>query len=130
MRAVYVMIAGLAIACSSSPKTTTTGTSPTPSDRNVITETEIMQMPSVSLYDLIQKVRPDFLRSRGASSFSDTKTEYPVVFVDGRLYGDMASLRTLVSSQISQVRYYDAMAAQAKFGVIKASGVIDVTVRQ
>lgn len=129
MRAVYAVIAGLTVACSSNPKTTT-GTTAAPIDRNVITETEIMQMPSVSLYDLIQKVRPDFLRSRGASSFSDTKQEYPVVFVDGRLYGDLSSLRSLVSSQISQVRYYDAMAAQAKFGVIQGSGVIDVTVRQ
>jgi len=91
---------------------------------------EIAQLPSSSLYDLIQKVRPEFLRSRGTSSFNDTNTEYPVVFVDGRQYGDMASLRTLVSAQISQVRYYDAMAAQARFGVIKASGVIDVTVKQ
>ena len=129
MRAVYVVIAGLAVACSSNPKTTTE-TGATPSDRNIITQAEIAQLPSSSLYDLIQKVRPEFLRSRGTSSFSDTNTEYPVVFVDGRQYGDMASLRTLVSAQISQVRYYDAMAAQAKFGVIKASGVIDVTVKQ
>jgi hypothetical protein len=129
MRAVYVVIAGLAVACSSNPKTTTETTA-TSSDRNIITETEIAQMPSTSLYDLIQKVRPEFLRSRGTSSFSTANTEYPVVFVDGRAYGDMASLRTLVSAQVSQVRYYDAMAAQAKFGVIKASGVIDVTVKQ
>jgi hypothetical protein len=129
MRAVYAVIAGLAVACSSNPKTTTE-TGATPSDRNIITQAEIAQLPSSSLYDLIQKVRPEFLRSRGTSSFSDTNTEYPVVFVDGRQYGDMASLRTLVSAQISQVRYYDAMAAQAKFGVIKASGVIDVTVKQ
>jgi len=129
MRAVYAVIAGLAVACSSNPKTTTE-TGATPSDRNIITQAEIAQLPSSSLYDLIQKVRPEFLRSRGTSSFNDTNTEYPVVFVDGRQYGDMASLRTLVSAQISQVRYYDAMAAQAKFGVIKASGVIDVTVKQ
>ena len=129
MRAVYAVIAGLAVACSSNPKTTTETTA-TSGDRNIITETEIAQLPSSSLYDLIQKVRPEFLRSRGTSSFSNTDTEYPVVFVDGRLYGDMASLRTLVSAQISQVRYYDAMAAQAKYGVIKASGVIDVTVKQ
>jgi len=129
MRAVYAVIAGLAVACSSNPKTTT-ATTETSGDRNIITQTEIAQLPSSSLYDLIQKVRPEFLRSRGTSSFSTPNTEYPVVFVDGRQYGDIASLRTLVSAQISQVRFYDAMSAQAKFGVIKASGVIDVTVKQ
>jgi hypothetical protein len=129
MRAIPLIALALATACSSTPKASNTA-GHAPSDRNVITESEIMSLPSVSLYDLIQKTRPDFLRSRGKSSFSNTDTEYPVVFVDGRMYGDMSSLRTLVSSQVSMVRYYDALNAQAKFGVIKASGVIEVTIRQ
>ncbi len=53
-----------------------------------------------------------------------------MVYVDDRQYGDIASLRTLIPSQVSLVRYYDPQMASGKYGLTAGSGVIDVTTRQ
>jgi len=129
MRGVYVFAMVAAVACASSKNQRASG--PASSDRNVITEEEIRTIPASNLYELVQKVRPNMLRSRGQSSLGgSTVSDYPVVFVDGRSYGDVGSLRSLIPSQVSMVRYYDASDAAGKFGTINGSGVIDVTTRQ
>jgi hypothetical protein len=126
MRKLYLIALAGSIACASS----STGIARQPTDRNVIYQTELESVGSTNLYELIEKVRPNFLRSRGPTSFSSTGDEYPVVFVDGRRYGDLASLKSLITSQVSEVRYYDASSAAAKFGMINAPGVIDVHIKQ
>jgi hypothetical protein len=133
MRSLYLTALATVLACASQSGTNpAAGTVAGLSDRNIISETEIQSVPSVNLYELISKLRPNFLRSRGPQSLSSgsTASEYAAVYMDGRPYGDIASLRSIVSSQVSQVRYYDASDASAKFGIINANGVIDVTIRQ
>jgi hypothetical protein len=126
MRKVYLIALAGAVACAS----TTTGIPRQPTDRNVIYQTELESVGSSNLYELIERVRPNFLRSRGPTSLTTAGDEYPIVFVDGRRYGDLASLKSLITSQVSEVRYYDASAAAAKFGMINAPGVIDVHIKQ
>ena len=100
-------------------------------DRNVITAEEIASVPSANLYDLIEKLRPNMLRSRGPQSLGGTApSEYPDVYMDGRRYGDVSSLKSIVSSQVGRVRYYGSSEAAAKFGMINSSGVIEVTTKQ
>jgi len=89
-----------------------------------------MSVPSSSLYDLIEKVRPNFLRSRGANSFGTQSSEYASVYVDEHPYGDIGSLRSLVTGQIGMVRYYDPIAAQQKFGLTSGNGVISVYIKR
>lgn len=115
------------LACSSSGSGTSTAPRP---DRNVITATELMSVPSSSLYDVIEKLRPQFLRSRGPTSINLPSEEYPAVYVDERPYGDIGSLRTLVTGQIGEVHYYDPMSAQQKFGLTSGSGVISVYIKR
>ena len=127
MRKLYLLALAGAIGCASGAA----GTPRAPTDRNVINQAELESVASTNLYELVEKVRPNFLRSRGQSSLNSSATlEYPAVYVDGRPYGDIASLRSLVTSQVSQVRYYDAPSAAARFGAINAPGVIDVTIKQ
>jgi len=95
-------------------------------DRNVITETELATMPTSNLYEAIERLRPNFLRSRGQMSINARGSEYAAVYMDGRPYGDIASLRQIVSTQVETVHYYDAPSAQQKFGMISGSGVIEV----
>jgi hypothetical protein len=129
MRNLYLIALALAMACASGGSSSGLPARP-PVDRNVITQTDLESVGSTNLYELIEKVRPNFLRSRGQSSFSSSGVEYPAVYVDGRPYGDLASLKSLITSQVSEVRYYDAPAAAAKFGTINAPGVIDVHIKQ
>jgi TonB-dependent Receptor Plug Domain len=124
MKGLYLFALVAAVGCASG------GTAGPGIDRNVITESELRSVPASNLYELIEKVRPNFLRSRGASSISMPGGEYAVVYLDGRSYGDLASLRSLIPSQVSQVRYYDASTAASRFGMISATGVIDVASKQ
>lgn len=102
-----------------------------PFDRNLITEAELASVPSGNLYEAIEKIRPAMLRSRGQASFSGPSVnDYPEVFVDGRKYGDITSLRSIVTSQVGGVRYYGSSDAAAKFGMISGSGVISVAIKQ
>jgi len=128
MKRLYLFALASAIACASGGA----GTSAAPRvDRNVITEQEIQSVPSSSLYDLIEKLRPHFLRSRGATSISTAGvSECAVVYVDGRSYGDIGSLRSIVANQVSEVHYYDATSAAQRFGMINGSGVIEVTIKR
>jgi hypothetical protein len=133
MRRFYLTAVLTAFACASqSGPNAPAGTVVANSDRNIISATEIQSVPSANLYDLISKLRPHFLRSRGPQSLSSgsTATEYATVYMDGRPYGDIASLRSIVSSQVSEVRYYDASSAAAKFGMINSNGVIEVIIKQ
>ena len=128
-KGIYLLALASVVACASSKSDRA---SPNlGSDRNVITEEEIRSVPASNLYELVSKLRPQMLRAHGQSTLGgSTASDFPVVYVDGRNYGDIASLRSLIPSQVSLVRYYDATNAAGKFGTIAGSGVIEVTTRQ
>jgi len=128
MRRFQLFALAAVVACASSG-TKTEAVAPG-QDRNTITETELMSTSSSSLYDAIEKLRPNFLRSHGASSFTNQTNEYPVVYVDEHLYGEMASLRSIVTAQVGSVRYYDQITAQQKFGLTSGNGVISVYIKR
>ena len=125
----FFAMAALIVACSANKSTR--ASPPMGSDRNMISEEEIRTVPAASVYELVSKLRPQMLRARGQSSLGGTTaSDYPIVYLDGRQYGDIGSLRSLVPSQVSLIRFYDATDAAGKFGQINAGGVIDVTSRQ
>ena len=131
MKKLYLLALATTLACASSPKSDRAAITPGGSDRNVITQEEIRSVPASNLYDLVEKLRPQMLRARGQSTLGgSTASDYPLVYVDGRQYGDIGSLRSLIPSQVSMVRYYDPTMASGKFGMTAGSGVIDVTTRQ
>ena len=124
MRKLYLFALATVIACASSG---TSASNPPHTDRNVILANELASVPQGNLFEVIQRLRPNFLRSRGESSIAIQGADYPTVYMDGRVYGDVGSLRQIVSSQVEAVRYYDAPSAQQRFGMISGSGVIEVT---
>jgi hypothetical protein len=129
MRGLYLFALAATLACASGGAGGA-GSGPAV-DRNVITETELRSLPSSSLYDFIEKSRPNFLRSRGASSINAPEsTAYAKVYVDGNAYGEIGSLRSIVTAQVQQVRYYDAISAQQKYGMTSSNGVIEVTTKR
>jgi outer membrane receptor for ferrienterochelin and colicin len=52
------------------------------------------------------------------------------VYVDGQLFGLLATLRTIPSAQISEIRLYRSWEAMTKFGNGNMGGVIAITTRQ
>jgi hypothetical protein len=95
-----------------------------------ITESEIDSAHAATAYDVIHKLRPQFLISRGKLSL-DTRVApaLPRIYLDDQFYGDAAVLRGISTSTIESIRYYSAADAQYKYGHDNAAGVIAITTK-
>jgi hypothetical protein len=81
-------------------------------------------------YDAISRLRPNWL-TRGTTSFDPPTTERPIVFVEGRRYGELDSLHSLDARLIAELRFYSAAEAGGRFGMQGGlSGVIEVTMKK
>jgi hypothetical protein len=99
-------------------------------DSSVITEAEIANSGAVTAYDAIKKVHANFLSYRGPTSLNQTSSPVPTVYVDGQLFGLLATLKMIPSAQISEIRLYRSWEAMTKFGNGNMGGVIAITTRQ
>ncbi|HEX7424350.1 MAG TPA: hypothetical protein VF311_10770 [Terriglobales bacterium] len=97
----------------------------------LITEDEVEASRASTAYDVIQRLRANFLSYRGETSFDKSRSApYPTVYVDGQEFGPIASLRNLPASQIGAIRLYRSWEATTKFGTGNMGGVIAVTTRR
>ncbi|HEY8852546.1 MAG TPA: hypothetical protein VIM36_10220 [Gemmatimonadaceae bacterium] len=97
----------------------------------LITQDEIEASRAPTAYEVIQKLRANFLTYRGETSFDRSKSQpYPTVYVDGQEYGSVGMLRNIPASQVSTIRLYRAWEATTKFGTGNMGGVIAITTRQ
>ena len=97
-------------------------------DPNVIRIDEAQSVEASSAYELVRKLRPSFLASRGPTTILGASSAYPTVFVDGMRYGTIGSLSVIPASWISEVRLYRT-AAPPQFGSDNMSGVLAITTR-
>jgi hypothetical protein len=96
---------------------------------STLTAAEIAAVNISDLYDVIHRVRPNYLRVRGNSSVDTTLTGaslFPNVYIDGQLLGDVSSLHNIIASQVKVVHYYNPAQGSIKFGTQNKSGVIEV----
>lgn len=75
-----------------------------------------------SAYDLIQKLRPIWLRKRGQTSF--TQEGDIVVYLDGTRLGDREALRSLRTESLETLQYMDARRATNRYGAGHVNGAI------
>jgi hypothetical protein len=81
-------------------------------------------------WDAISRLRPSWLQ-RGTASFDPPSTDFPVVFVDGRRYGDLESLRNIDANQIADVRFFSVAEAGGRYGMQSGlSGVIEISLKK
>jgi hypothetical protein len=86
---------------------------------------------SGSAYELISRLRPSFLVSRGQTTLGgDQSVAYPNVYVDDVAFGDISTLRHIDVAQIAQIRMYQSWEAQTKFGLGNSGGVIAIVTRR
>lgn len=101
------------------------------SNSQLISEEEIEASRASTAYDVIQKLRANFLSYRGETSLNkSTSTPYPTVYVDGQQFGPISSLRNLPASQIATIRLYRSWEATTTFGTGNMGGVIAITTRR
>jgi outer membrane cobalamin receptor len=105
--------------------------SPGSPDPQVITEEQVEASQAATAYEVIQKLRANFLSYRGETSLNRNNSQpFPTVYVDGMEFGQLASLRTIPASQISTIRLYRSWEATTKFGSGNMGGVIAITTRR
>lgn len=98
--------------------------------RDVITAQEIAATTAQDAYELIARLRPRWLQSRGAASIRDPTPQLPVVYVDRIRMGGLEVLRNLNATDILELRYYSAPDATTRYGTDHAGGVIEVYTRR
>jgi len=94
------------------------------SSRNVISQEEIDSSNASNMYDLIARLRADFLKDRGAVSIKTNQRERAVVFLNDQEYGILETMRNIPIGRISEVRYYTGIEAVGKFGSQYGGGVV------
>jgi len=107
--------------------------SSTSSSRYVITESELPTSGTETAYDAIMRLRPEFLRTRPAQSYSlqenggaSGPAPSPALIVNGQRAGELSDLRQIAATALKTVRYYNIEQAKRKFGMQYAGGAIEI----
>lgn len=96
-------------------------------DVNVITAEEIAGAHQSDAYSLVQNLRPNWLRVRGASSLANP--EVVRVYLDGSLLGGTDYLRQIATQSINHLQYLSGVDATQRFGLDHGAGAILVSTR-
>ena len=94
-------------------------------DHNVITAEQLQENRFATVYDAVASLRSNWLQTRGTDSFM--KPGQVLVYFDNTRMGGVEALRSISTSGIMFVRYYDGIAATNRWGVDHGNGVIYVS---
>ena len=97
--------------------------------RHLVVADEAIRGDAGSAYDLIRRLRPEYLASRGPVSILMNVSETPDVYVDGVRRGGIDELRYIPASEILDVRFYPMSAVPVNVSGNHAAGVIAVRTR-
>jgi len=126
VRSVASIVLAVTAACAAAAPPGTTST-----NRAVITDAEIPTTGTESAYDMIQRLRPEYLRVKPTQSYTagNTAAPPPSVFLNGQRIGELADLRQIPAPSLSGVRYYSIEEGKRKFGMQYGGGVIEISYR-
>lgn len=107
-------------------KAASTNAGPPSRSRDLITRQQIEALNVVDAYEIVQRLRSDMLRGRGAQSRG---RDLPVVYVDGVRRGMPDVLRQIRSGEVQEIRFINGTDATTRWGTDHVGGVIDVKTR-
>jgi len=94
-------------------------------DRTVLTAEQFANRGYSTAYEVVEAMRSNWLTERGTDSFtSPAKVQ---VYFDGIRLGGVESLRTIDLRPITYIRYFDGIAATARWGLDHGMGAIYVS---
>jgi hypothetical protein len=82
-----------------------------------------------SAYDLIRRLRPEYLMSRGPTSILLNVSETPEVYIDGMRRGGLEELQSLPASEVLDVHFYPVSSVPVSLTGNHPAGVIAVRTR-
>jgi outer membrane receptor protein involved in Fe transport len=98
--------------------------------RDTITTEEIAGLQVTSGYEVVQQLRPEYLRTRGVQSMQSASTQMAVVYVDGVRQGGPDALRQIPRESIQEIRYLNGSDATTQYGTGHGGGAILVRTRR
>ncbi|MFQ6615918.1 MAG: hypothetical protein ACE5HZ_04025 [Fidelibacterota bacterium] len=94
---------------------------------NYIHPEEIRKSGATNAFDLIKQLRPLWVSGRGATSvLGPGGLTYPAVYVNGMLYGDITSLRSITTEAIKEIEFLNPRDAVG-LGMQYPNGAIFIT---
>lgn len=102
------------------------------SSSDILAAAEIARAPGGggSAYDVVLRLRPQFLTARAVTFSPDPYAGRPVVYLDGIRLGGIEELRTISASMVGEIRFLSAVAGSAAFGRYHPGGVIAIRSRR
>ena len=103
---------------------------PPSKDANLITLDELEKVNASNLFDAVNRLRPQFLRSRGVVSLQDPTPPTAVVYLDGQRVGGIDFLERMSPMGVISVRYMTPVDASSRYGLNHEGGAILVSTRR
>jgi len=112
----------LALACASGGQSS----GRTAPSRDVITAEEVADasLSTQSAYDVVQRLRPRWLRSRGGGTAG-----LPMLVINNIPSGDLERLRSIAAIDVSEIRFISSQDATTRWGTGFVGGAIEVVMR-
>jgi type IV pilus biogenesis protein CpaD/CtpE len=97
-------------------------------DPNVITEAELASRSTLTARQVIEQLRPQFLRVRGTTTLGNAQTADVIwVYFDGTRMGTVEVLNNIGAHEIREIRYLNPSEATNRYGTGHVQGAILVT---
>jgi len=123
-RTVLALAIVVGTACASGPRPAVAR------NENRINAAELAALSGEDAYQAVERLRPQWLRSRGPTSVTDPSPTLPNVFMHGTHVGGLDYLRQIHLNDIQELRYWPPGEASARFGMGHPRGVIEVIPRR
>jgi hypothetical protein len=94
-------------------------------DASLITREQIDEHHFTNAYDAVAALHSNWLLTKGTDSFASPSQVR--VYVDNTFFGGVETLRNVDANTIRGIRYFDGIAATARWGMDHGQGVIQVT---
>jgi len=94
-------------------------------NRELLTQDQIREKGFVTVFDVVQALRSNWLLPKGTDSFSNPGEVQ--VYLNNVRMGGVAVLRTIPTETVLWVRHYDGITASARWGLDHGHGVIFVS---
>jgi len=95
----------------------------------VLLEDEIRGAQVATAYQIVARLRPEWLRRRGRASVRDPTAGAVIVYLDGMRQGGVSALNAIVAETVLEMEYLNGQEATTRFGTGHGGGVILVRLR-
>ena len=90
----------------------------------MLLEEEIRGAQVATAYQLVARLRPEWLRGRGRVSVRDPTAGAVVVYLNGMRQGGARALDAIVAETVLEMEYLNGQEATTRFGTGHGGGVI------